>query len=373
MATPVTFTLYNNSSTAATVNNFNFTTAPNILHRSTLTNFGIGGVFTGTSVASGVTIPPAGSLSFTSYYSTQSGLALPFADYISSVVINSTLSGAPVNSTITNYVTFSSTPLDPPWKRPPIDGTGGGGGAGGGSGGWDIIPLLLLVAFGVGECFTAGTQVLMADGSTKNIEDVEVGDRVYNHDRSQINTVKFLERSLDSNWGELYSPSPDFEPFVTINHPLYINGQLSAVDPENHFDLYPWLGQAAKIANPTVIPPKGEIVYNLWIDGDHTYVVNGYGTTSIIDDGAFMRQACEYGYTTHAETLGILRTHSNNGRPLRVGSYYVNHVLGLLDFKPLTKFIAKTLIGPETLSKRTLFAALRLVGLIAGLIHKIKD
>jgi hypothetical protein len=373
MAIPITYTFYNSSSTTATINDFTFITAPNILHKSTLTNFGVLGVFTGTYTTSGVTIPPSGSLSLTQYYSTQSGLALAYADYISTVAVNSTLGSSPIVSTITNYVTFSATALDPPWKRPPVEGNGGGGGAGGGGGGWDIIPLLIFVAFGVGECFTAGTQVLMADGSTKNIEDVEVEDKVYNHDRSQINTVKFLERSLDSNWGELYSPSPDFEPFVTINHPLYIDGQLSAVDPDNHFDLYPWLGQAAKIANPTVIPPKGEIVYNLWIDGDHTYVVNGYGTTSIIDDGAFMRQACEYGYTTHAETLGILHTHSNNGRALRVGSYYVNHVLGLLDFKPLTKFIAHTLIGPETLAKRTLFAALRAVGVIAGLIHKIRN
>lgn len=374
MATPITFTLYNNSSTAATVNNFTFNTAPNILHRSTLTNFGIAGVFTGTSVASGVTIPANSSLSLTSYYSTQTGLALAYADYISTVVINSTLSGAPVNSTITNYVTFSATPLDPPWTRPPIEGSGGGlGGAGSGGGGWDIVPLLILVAFGVGECFTAGTQVRMADGTTKAIEDVELGDRVYNHNGTEINTVVFLEHSLDSHWGELYSPSPEFEPFATINHPLYINGQLSSVYPDQHFDLYPWLGQAGKLNPNKVIPAQGRIVYNLWVDGDHTYTVNGYGTTSIIDDGAFMRQAYEYGYITHAETLQMLHTHSNNGRALRVGSYYVNHVLGLMDFKPLTKFIARTLSGPDTLSKRTLFLGLRAVGLVAGLTHKIRN
>lgn len=372
MAIPVTFTLYNNSSTAAIVNDFTFNTAPNILHLSTLTNFGIGGVFTGTYVASGITLPPLGSLSMTQYYSTQSGLALAYADYISTVVINSTLDGASIDSTITNYVTFSATPLDPPWIRPPITGTGAGGSAGGGGGGWDIIPLIILIAV-VSECFTAGTQVTMADGSTKNIEDVILGDRVYNHDRTQINTVVFLEQALDSIWAELYSPSPEFAPFATVNHPLYIDGQLSVIDPDQHFELYPWLGRAAKLIPDKVIPAQGRPVYNLWVDGDHTYVVNGYGTTSIIDDGAFMRQAYEYGYTTHAETLGILHTHSNNGRALRVGSYYVNHVLGLLDVKPLTKFIAHTLIGPETLVKRTLFVGLRLVGLIAGLIHKIRN
>lgn len=371
MATPITFILYNNSSTAAVVNDLTFNTAPNIRHLSTLTDFGIGSVFTGSYVASGVTLPANSSLSLTSYYSTQTGLALPYADYLSTVIINSTLAGSSINSTITNYVTFSSTPLDPPWIRPPIEGTGGGGSAGGGGGGWDIIPLIIVIV--IAECFTANTQVLMEDGTTKSIKDVELGDRVYNHDRSQINTVVFLEQAIDSMWLELYSPTPDLEPFATVNHPLYIDGRLSAVDPETHFDLYPWLGQAAKIANPTIVPAQGKPVYNLWVDGDHTYTVNGYGTTSIIDDGAFMRQAYEYGYTTHAETLGIMHTHSNNGRALRVGSYYVNHVLGLLDFKPLTKLIARTLIGPETIPKRTLFAGLRLVGLIAGLIHKIRN
>ena len=372
MATPVTFTLYNNSSTSAVVNDFTFNTAPNILHRSTLTNFGVGAVFTGTYTVSGVTIPPAGSLSLTSYYSTQTGLALPYADYISTVVINSTLSGAPVNSTITNYVTFSATALPPPWTRPPIEGTGGGGSAGGGGGGWDIIPILLILA-GVGECFTPGSQVLLADGTTKNIEDVMIGDRVYNHDRSQINTVKFLEHSLDSHWGELYSPSSEFEPFATINHPLYINGQLSSVYPDQHFDLYPWLGQAGKLNPSKVIPAQGKIVYNLWVDGDHTYIVNGYGTPSIIDDGAILRQAVEYEYITHTQSLQILHYHSNNGRALRVGSYHVNQFLGWLDFKPLTKVIAKSLSGPSTMFKRSLHLIMRSVGIVANLIYKTRN
>jgi hypothetical protein len=372
MAIPVTFTLYNNSSTAAVVNDFTFNTAPNILHRSTLTNFGVGGVFTGSYVASGATIPANSSLSLTQYYSTQTGLALAYADYVSTVVINSTLSGAPVNSTITNYVTFSSTPLDPPWTRPPIEGTGGGGSAGGG-GGWDIIPLLVLVAFGVGECFTAGTQVAMADGSTKNIEDVVIGDRVYNHNRSQVNTVKFLEHALDSHWGELYSPSPEFEPFATVNHPLYINGQLSAVYPDQHFELYPWLGQAGKLNPNKVVPAQGRKVYNLWVDGDHTYVVNGYGTPSIIDDGYFLRQAAEYGYISHSQTMQILHDHSNNGPALRVGSYHVNRLLGWLDFKPLSKIVANSLSGPTRPLKQILWAVMRTVGVVANLVYKTRN
>jgi hypothetical protein len=369
---PITFTLYNSSSTSATVNDFTFNTAPNILHLSTLTDFGVGGVFTGTYTVSGATIPPMGSLSLTQHYSTQSGLALAYADYISTVAINSTLSGSPVISTITNYVTFSATPLDPPWKRPPIEGTGGSG-VGGGGGGWDIIPLLVLVVFGVGECFTAGTQVSMADGSTKNIEDVAVGDRVYNHDCSQINTVKFLEHAIDSHWGELYSPTSELEPFATINHPLYINGQLSSVHPDQHYELYPWLGRAGKLNPSKIIPAQGKTVYNLWVDGDHTYVVNGYGTPSIIDDGDFLRQAAEYGYISHAQTMQILHDHSNNGNALRVGSYHVNKLLSWLDLKPLSKIVANSLSGPTRPLKQILWAVMRAVGVIANLVYKTRN
>jgi hypothetical protein len=34
-------------------------------------------------------------------------------------------------------------------------------------------------------------------------------------------------------------------------------------------------------------------VYNLWVTGDGTYIVNGYGTHSIMFDGGWMRLAYE--------------------------------------------------------------------------------
>jgi hypothetical protein len=169
----------------------------------------------------------------------------------------------------------------------------------------------------------------------------------------------------------LYSPSPEFEPFATVNHPLYINGQLSSVDPDQHYELYPWLGQAGKITPSKVVPAQGQTVYNLWVDGDHTYIVNGYGTASIIDCGHFLRQAAEYGYITHAETMQILHDHSNNGRALRVGSYHVNKFLGWLNFKPLSKLVASSLAGPTKPLKQILWAIMKAVGVVANLIYKI--
>ena len=48
---------------------------------------------------------------------------------------------------------------------------------------------------------------------------------------------------------------------------------------------------------------KGESVYNLWVTGDGTYNVNGYGTHSIIFDGGFMRNAYDQRVITYKDVL----------------------------------------------------------------------
>ena len=368
MANPITFTVFNNSNTVATVDSMAFTTDANVRHATTLTNFGQIGVFTGSNVTLNTSMPGNSDLSFMSHYTTATSV---LGDYTSTIVISYTLNSLSAENTITNTVTLSTNPLPDPANRVVVGG-GTGGSSGGGGGGWDIIPILIGIAI-LSECFTPGTQVLMADGTTKNIEDVVIGDQVYNHDRSAINTVKFLENAVDSIWLELYTPSTDFEPFATVNHPLYINGSLSSVYPDQHFESYPWLGQTTKVTPSKIVPAQGRTVYNLWVDGDHTYVVNGYGTPSIIDDGAFLRQAAEYNYITFDQTMKILHDHSNNGRALRVGSYHVNEFLGWLDLRPLTKVIARSLSGPTTIFKQSLHLIMRAVGVVANLIYKTRN
>jgi hypothetical protein len=133
------------------------------------------------------------------------------------------------------------------------------------------------------------------------------------------------------------------------------------------------LGRAGKLNPSKIIPAQGKTVYNLWVDGDHTYVVNGYGTPSIIDDGDFLRQAAEYGYISHAQTMQILHDHSNNGNALRVGSYHVNKLLSWLDLKPLSKIVANSLSGPTRPLKQILWAVMRAVGVIANLVYKTRN
>ena len=86
-------------------------------------------------------------------------------------------------------------------------------------------------------CFPAGTQITMADRTTQNIEDIEIGDKVLSYDVEQdkfiistvTNIIITLRRGVyDINDG-LVSPTDD--------HPLYVrkpDGQAgwAAVDPD---------------------------------------------------------------------------------------------------------------------------------------------
>lgn len=74
-------------------------------------------------------------------------------------------------------------------------------------------------------CFLAGTQITMADGSHKNIKQVEVGDMVKSFDNGSI---------VIGEVTEVYSHNPSEMPEyymvindklrVTPNHIIYVNG-----------------------------------------------------------------------------------------------------------------------------------------------------
>ena len=191
----------------------------------------------------------------------------------------------------------------------------GGGGGGGG---------------GLGDCFTPDTQVLMLDGTTKSIVDVQVGDHVYNYDRTSCNRVTFIEIADGSQWGSLFSPTTEYPPFATVNHPIYIDGVLSAVDPEKLNKVYPWLGKLAKLDTYSIAPAPEGNVYNLWVTGDGTYTVNGYGTTAGVGDGGLFRILFESGMAS-AETTNRLFakfTYPDNGATFVIGAHWVSRWIG---------------------------------------------
>jgi hypothetical protein len=221
-------------------------------------------------------------------------------------------------------------------------------------------------------CFTEETMVCLADGEEVPISQIKVGDKVFNHDKTQINTVVYFESANASDFQNLYSPTYNIEPFATSNHPLYTNGGLTAVDPDKNYDSYPWLGKNKPFAIVNIVDSTDEKVYNLWVDGDGTYIVNGYGTTSIIGDGGFMRYAYEQGLLTNENINELLYRYSNSGKDINYGAYLTSIILGKINSKILNKLVANSLIKWK-LGKVVCNITFKIVGSVANLLGNKND
>jgi len=127
-------------------------------------------------------------------------------------------------------------------------------------------------------CFLAGTRIAMADGSYKNIENIKVGDMVKSYDV----TNKRLERARVT---KLYHHSKDeMSDYyliinkslgVTPNHPLHINGRWGHAEDAKVGDLL--FGMDGSNVSITSIEKvfQQTPTYNLEIEGQETYFVNG--------------------------------------------------------------------------------------------------
>lgn len=104
------------------------------------------------------------------------------------------------------------------------------------------------------SCFTAGTEVILADGSVKPIELIGIGDQLLGYD-GQINTVVAYDRPLLGK-RKLYAFN-DGPFFVTAEHPFLTETGWKAIDPE-----------ATKRENPNLPVTKLE-------GGDKLLLANG--------------------------------------------------------------------------------------------------
>ena len=146
--------------------------------------------------------------------------------------------------------------------------------------------------FSPGEtCFIAGTKIRMADGSEKNIEDVEVGDKVRGRD-GIINTVRGLERPVIGNrFTFVINKKVEF----TGDHPfLSKEGSWKVADLELFKSAPRTLdSEPGKLEKGDILVtedgeeqiesleeknerPSEEVVYDLKLDGDNTYTANGF-------------------------------------------------------------------------------------------------
>jgi hypothetical protein len=189
---------------------------------------------------------------------------------------------------------------------------------------------------------------------------------VFNYDKTSVNRVTYVEKTTDLEFGQLFSVTKDEEPFATINHPLYINGKLSTVYPDKTYELYPWLGKLAPLNPDRIIPATGQDVYNLLTTGDGTYIVNGYGTTSIQGDGGWGRLLVEQGITTPERLSEVLFECATESKEVSYGAHICNKALGKLDIKFINKTFGKVMDNKEnTRARRAIKYMFKTVGKIA--------
>jgi hypothetical protein len=85
-------------------------------------------------------------------------------------------------------------------------------------------------------CFIAGTEISLANGDIKNIEDIQIGDLVltYNHDSNQVEHKEvehMIHKIVDSTVRYIFNNNEFLE--CTLDHPLYsIEGQYVSYKPE---------------------------------------------------------------------------------------------------------------------------------------------
>jgi hypothetical protein len=169
--------------------------------------------------------------------------------------------------------TLTPTPTATPVPQPQESGGGGNKSGGGG-----------------GSCFPKGTQIAMADGRQKNIEDVKVGEKIlgFNGIKQVEETVLEVEAPIRDH---LYQV--DLEDGTTLKltreHPLFTNNGWEAVSPESTAEENPLLvvgklqqgdkvlnihNQFIKINKITYLPGKVQ-TYNLRsVSGFNNYYAN---------------------------------------------------------------------------------------------------
>ena len=140
-------------------------------------------------------------------------------------------------------------------------------------------------------CFVAGSQVLMADFTTKSIESVVIGDLVISKTGKVNKVIKLHHHPMEDRW--LFKVNESLE--MTDSHPILTTQGWKSLNPEKTREIHPDLAIAGKlnlgdsvrkydnsqqfhvedvetlVKRKTLIP-----VFNLDVDGDDTFIVDNF-------------------------------------------------------------------------------------------------
>ncbi|MDA1060661.1 MAG: polymorphic toxin-type HINT domain-containing protein, partial [bacterium] len=129
---------------------------------------------------------------------------------------------------------------------------------------------------GKGGCFTAETKILMADGTYKEIQDIEIGDIVLtkDHEFSGKLVAAKVSNTVSHFVSEYLVFNEDLE--VTDIHIVYVNGGWDMAGNVKVGDsMLNKAGEEVEISSiRKVVEPVW--VYNFEVDGKHTYFANDF-------------------------------------------------------------------------------------------------
>jgi RHS repeat-associated protein len=158
--------------------------------------------------------------------------------------------------------------------------------------GWDVAKGSAIVgltaaslAWGMGggprgSCFVAGTQIAMADGTTKPIEDIEAGDKVLSRDQFAKSSSKAVAAEVTRTFKREVSTTlivtldAGSTVETTPEHWIYADGKgfvpAGTLTPDDRIAVAK--GRLADVASIR-LTPKNATVYNFEVANTHTYFV----------------------------------------------------------------------------------------------------
>lgn len=137
-------------------------------------------------------------------------------------------------------------------------------------------------------CFVRGTQILLADGSEKKIEDIQVGDIVRGAEGARNKVLELVVHELGDR---IFYSFNEKDPFVTSGHPFLTKDGWKSVDPSATPQEKHNVSVQKLTVGDALVTAKGEEVlkiinehtalsntpvYDLSLNGDHTYFANSF-------------------------------------------------------------------------------------------------
>jgi hypothetical protein len=139
-------------------------------------------------------------------------------------------------------------------------------------------------------CFVAGTPITMADGSTKSIEDVELGETILGKDGAHNTVLEFLRPTLGETGATLMAFNGG-TPFMASDHPVFVKGQgWKSFDPAMTYRKYSMTVGQYRVGDVIETldgvgfeihsieeyndQDPDQIIYNFVLDGNHTYIAD---------------------------------------------------------------------------------------------------